>query len=255
MIEEEALTVLVVDDEEPARRDLLRMLRKVGGVEIAGEAADGPEAVKMIKKLCPDLVLLDIQMPGLDGFQVIGKLSGRGGLPSIIFITAYDEYALKAFEVHAVDYILKPVEEKRLVRAIERARRVRRGIEGGPDIEALLRTMGVSAQRLALKRGEALIMVDVEDVLYATVSSGEVRVVMRDFEGASSFRSLDEFQRELPAGCFFRVHRSYVVNMRQIHEITPWFSGGYRVRMGGGDGPVLPLSRSQARELRKILKW
>ncbi|MCK4237162.1 MAG: response regulator transcription factor [Candidatus Krumholzibacteria bacterium] len=255
MRENEVLRVLVVDDESPARRDIKRMLKKIVGVETVGEGRDGIEAVELIRELRPDLVLLDIQMPGLDGFQVLARLAGLRDFPSVIFITAYDQYALKAFDVHAVDYILKPVDEERLVEAIGRVRRVRKGLEGNPDLEALLQTIGALPKRIAVRCADSLVMVDADDILYATISSGEVRVVAREIEGTARQRSLDELQRELSPGRFMRVHRSYLANLRQIHEITPHFSGSYRLRMGGKGGPVVPLSRGQAKELKKVLKW
>jgi len=255
VIEKDCLRILVVDDEAPARRDLKRILGTIAGVEIAGEAHDGPEAVKLIKKLEPDVVLLDIQMPGLDGFQVVSRIAEGESVPSIIFVTAYDEYAIKAFEVHAVDYILKPVEEKRLAQAIGRARRIRGGAEASPDLKALLGTIGASSKRLAVRQGESLVMVDANDILFATVSEGSIKVVAREVEGSVGFRSLDELAKELAGRHFARVHKSYLANIDRIYEITPWFNGSYQLRMEGKGGPVIPLSRTHARELRKLLKW
>ena len=255
MVEKDRLRVLVVDDESPARKDLKRILGKLEGVEVAGEAHDGPEAVKLIRKLAPDVVLLDIQMPGLDGFQVVSRIADMEHAPAIVFVTAYDQHAIKAFEVHAIDYILKPVDEKRLAQAIERSRRIRRGAEPGPDLKALLGAVGASPRRLAVRQGESLVMVDVNDILYATIESGGVRVVARGIEGAVSFRSLDELEKELGSSHFMRVHKSYLANVSRIHEIMPWFGGTYKLRMEGKDGPVVPLSRAQARELRKLIKW
>jgi two-component system response regulator LytT len=251
----EALRVVVIDDEGPARKDLKRILGKLGDVAVVGEAADGPDAVKLIRKLEPDLALLDIQMPGLDGFQVLARLADMESLPSIIFVTAYDQYAIKAFDVHAVDYVLKPVEERRLAQAIERARRIRSGGEAGPDLAAMLAAVGAPAMRIAVRQGESLVMVDVNDILYATVSDGSIKVVAREIEGMASFRSLDELERELAGRQFMRVHKSYVANINRIYEVTPWFSGSYKIRMEGKGGPVIPLSRAQAKELRKIVKW
>ena len=255
MAEKERLRILIVDDEAPARKDLKRILGTIAGVEIAGEAGEGHEAVKSIRKLRPDVVLLDIQMPGLDGFQVVSRIADMERMPSVIFVTAYDEYAIKAFEVHAIDYILKPVEEKRLARAIERAQRIRKGAEAGPDLKALLDAVGASPKRLAVRQGESLVMVDANDILYATVSEGSIKVVAREVEGSVAFRSLDELAKELGPGRFMRVHKSYLANINRIYEIAPWFSGSYQLRMEGKGGPVIPLSRAQARELRKILKW
>jgi two-component system response regulator LytT len=194
-------------------------------------------------------------MPGLDGFQVVEKLAGLEEMPAVIFVTAYDSHALKAFEVHAADYILKPVDEKRLAQAIDRAARIRRGLEKRPDLDALLETLGTAPRRLAIRRNDSLVMVDVDDILFVTSSGGEVKIVTGELEGAANFRSLDELQRELPSAVFVRVHRSYVANIRTIHEIRPWFSGSYQMRMAHGEGPVIPLSRGYAKNLRKILKW
>ncbi|MCK4349245.1 MAG: response regulator transcription factor [Candidatus Krumholzibacteria bacterium] len=255
MPERETLGVLVVDDEKPARNDITRLLGAIEGFERVGEAGNGIEAVKSIKKIKPDIVLLDIQMPGLDGFQVLKKLAGIKEMPAVIFITAYDEYALEAFEVHAVDYILKPVEEKRLTRALDRAARILRGQQSPPDLGALLETINAGPERLALRREDSHVMVDVTDILYATSSGGEVKVITAEIEGTAGVRSLDELQAELPPRSFVRVHRSFLANISRIHEITPWFSGTYRLRMRDGRGPLIPLSRNYAKELRKILKW
>lgn len=255
MRESGRLRVLIVDDEKPARNDIARILRKIKSVEIAGEAGDGLEAVRAIENLRPDILLLDIRMPGLDGFQVVEKISGIEEAPAVIFVTAYDTHALKAFEVHAADYILKPVDEKRLAEAIERAARIRRGLEKRPDLDALLEALGDAPRRFALRKNDSLVMVDVEDILYATSSGGEIKIVTKELEGAASCRSLDELQRELPPSVFVRVHRSYLANIKQIHEIKPWFSGSYQMRMSHGKGPVIPLSRGYAKNLRKILKW
>lgn len=251
----ETIRLLIVDDEAPALKDLKRICGKLDGVEVVGEGTDGPEAVKLVKKLKPDAVLLDIQMPGLDGFQVVARIADMEQSPSIIFVTAYDHYAIRAFDVHAVDYVLKPVEEKRLAHAIERVRRIRGGAEPGPDLMALLAAVGASPRRLAVRQGESLFMVDADDVLYATVSEGSIKIVARGLEGTVSFRSLDELAKELSSKHFMRVHKSYLANIDRIYEITPWFSGSYQLRMEGKGGPVIPLSRAQARELRKLLKW
>jgi two-component system response regulator LytT len=255
MTDKDRLRILIVDDESPARKDLKRIIGKLDGLEVVGEASEGLEAVRLAQKLQPDAILLDIQMPGLDGFQVVSRLNDMERAPSIIFVTAYDEYAIRAFEVHAADYILKPVEERRLAQAIDRARRIRGGAESGPDLKALLSAVGASPKRLAVRRGEALVMIDVDDILYATVSEGSIKIVARGLEGAVSFRSLDELEREINSSRFLRVHKSYLANVSRIHEIMPWFGGTYKLRMEGKEGPVIPLSRAHARELRTLIKW
>lgn len=255
MVERKNLRILVVDDEQPARRDIIRILGKVRDVEVVGEAEDGREAVELMKTIRPDIVLLDIQMPGLDGFQVIEALPAEEPLPSIIFITAYDEYALKAFEVHAVDYLLKPLDEKRVMEAIERVRRVNNMDVNGPDIKAMLESLEPGRGRLAVNCGDRLVALDLDDVYYVTISAGDVIVAGKEIEGRTSYKSLDELQSELPSDKFIRVHRSYLANIGKIYEILPRLGGSYNLRMGGRNGPVIPLSRSRAKELRKILKW
>ena len=251
----EPLRVLVVDDEKPARRDLVRLLAGLGGFELAGEAGDGAAAVEMIRRLRPDIVLLDIQMPGLDGFGVLAALAGEQRRPAVVFVTAYDQYALRAFEVHAVDYLLKPVDEERLRGALGRAAEQAAGKGGGRDLRALLYSVGVLPVRVPLLHGGKVILVDAQEILYAGVSDGEVTVVTEALTGVSTRRSLDELQQELPAGMFMRVHRAYIANILKIREIVPRGGGAFNLRMGSPDGPVIPLSRQQARELRRVIEW
>ncbi|MBN1163783.1 MAG: response regulator transcription factor [Candidatus Krumholzibacteriota bacterium] len=251
----ESFTILIVDDEAPARRDIRRMLGKIKGIKIAGEGKDGLEAVKLIRKLRPDLVLLDIQMPGLDGFQVVKEFINDRDIPAVIFITAYDQYALQAFEVHAVDYLLKPVDEKRLYESINRIMTRKNDRTRAPELEMFLHSMGVVSSRLALRRGQNLIMIDVDDIVFATVSEGEVTVVTSTLQGVPRFRSLDELKEHLPANLFLKVHRSYLANLKKISEIVNDANGNYQLRMEDKGGSVIPLSRLQARKLRKILKW
>ena len=247
------MKVLIVDDERPARRDLTRILGKIEGFEKAGEAGNGLKAVEMIRDGTPDIVLLDIQMPGLDGFQVLGKLGEAGDIPPVIFVTAYDQYAIRAFDVHAVDYILKPVDEDRLREALGRARDRAQGKTPRQDLDDLLLSVGALTQRVPVRRGSGVVMVDVQEILYACVSDGEVSIVTGDLEGISSRRSLDELQSELPAGMFMRVHRAYLANVYRIREIIPWENNSFRIRMGSDDGPVIPVSRANARELKRRL--
>jgi DNA-binding LytR/AlgR family response regulator len=249
----ETMKVLIVDDEKPARKDLTRILGKIEGFDKAAEAGDGIEALEKIRDLSPDIVLLDIQMPGLDGFQVLGRVGEGGEIPPVIFVTAYDQYAIRAFDVHAVDYILKPVDEDRLREALGRARERARGTMPKQDLDELLLSVGALSQRVPVRRGAGTVMVDVQEILYACVSDGEVTVVTDDLEGTSSRRSLDELQSELPAGMFMRVHRAYLANVYRIREIVPWENNSFRIRMGTDEGPVIPVSRANAKELRRRL--
>jgi DNA-binding LytR/AlgR family response regulator len=175
-------------------------------------------------------------------------------VPPVIFVTAYDQYAMRAFDVHAADYILKPVDEARLREALMRARERARGKIPRQDLGELLRSVGALAQRVPVRRGGGVVMIDIQDILYACVADGEVSIVAADIEGESPRRSLDELQAELPSGMFMRVHRAYLANIYRIREIIPWETGSFRLRMGGDDGPVIPVSRANAKELKMRLR-
>ncbi|HEM46519.1 MAG TPA: response regulator, partial [Alphaproteobacteria bacterium] len=245
-------TVRISAEREGSR---LRLVVRDDGVEVAGDAADGEEAARLVRQLRPDLLLLDIQMPGLDGFGVLERIGDVESPPAVVFVTAYDEYAVRAFEVNAVDYLLKPIDEERLAEAVERASRIARGLEARPDIEELLSTIDAAPRRFALRGADRLVMVDLDDILYATVEDGDVVVVTAEVSGVVSCRSLEEFLSWLPPARFVRVHRSFVANLGAIREIVPWTNGSSRLRMGAADGPVIPLSRAHTRELRRRLNW
>jgi DNA-binding LytR/AlgR family response regulator len=251
----EPLKVLVVDDEKPARRELSRLVGRIEGFEVAGEAGDGEKALDAIRRGSPDIVLLDIQMPGLDGFRVLASLGEGDPRPAVVFVTAYDQYAVRAFEVHAVDYLLKPVDEDRLRAALARAAKQAAGAAPASDIGDLLRGVGVVPVRIPLLHGGKVVVVDAQEILFAAVTDGEVTVTTAELEGTSPRRSLDELQQELPAAVFMRVHRSYIANIMKIREIVPRGGGSWSLRMGTADGPVIPLSRQHARELRSVLGW
>jgi len=250
---------LIADDEQLAREELHFLLRDMPEVEIVGDARNGLEAVELTRKLCPDIVLLDIQMPGLDGFQVVGRLLSGAHLPHIIFVTAYDEYALRAFEVNATDYLLKPVDQSRLEVAIRRAiDRIETAVHVDQKLQALLDTVRGDLQyvsRLPVQKGKHYVLLDAEDILYAHVLDGVVSVVTDEIEGLAKHRTLDELESDLDPRSFRRVHRSYLANINRIAEIIPRLGGTYWLRMDDTKGTQIPLSRSQARELRKVLRW
>jgi DNA-binding LytR/AlgR family response regulator len=256
------IRTLIVDDESPARDRLRRMLAGIEAVEIVGEAESGVQAVEMIEQQNPDLVLLDIQMPGLDGFEVIEALEER---PAIIFVTAYDEYALRAFEVNALDYLLKPFSQERLERAIRRAWEevteerdfaARWSSTRLPSLLESLADQGRYATRLAVQdcrggRGRIRVL-DVDEVDWIHTEREEVFVHV----GAEAYpirRTLSELEARLDPARFFRAHRSAIVNLDRVQEIIPWFKGSHRLRLT--TGAEVDLSRRRARALRDILRW
>jgi two-component system, LytTR family, response regulator LytT len=261
----DTLRVVVVDDEQLARQELCYQLQQRDDVEVVAEAANGPEAVAAIDRHEPDLVFLDIQMPGLNGFEVARQLLERGDdVPALVFVTAYDQHAIEAFEVNAVDYLLKPVEGGRLEQALQRARR-RRGSDRsgqppGPlndQLERIVKLMAgrhVRRDQVAVKVGERFMLVQAEDIIFASLADESINIVTGNVAGTSNYRTLDDLQARLDPDLFWRVHRSHLVNINKIKEIVPWFSRNYILRMKDAKGTEIPVSRSQTKRLREYLK-
>lgn len=250
------LRALVVDDEQLAREELCFLLESVPAVEVVGQASNGLEAVELFERLSPELLFLDIQMPGLDGFQVVRELMGRAELPQFIFVTAYDRYAIKAFEVNAVDYLLKPVEKARLKEAISRTSS--RDAGGSPiksQLERLLGALerGSTLKQLVVKVGDRFLLVASQDLIYASVEDGVVTIATDRVTGASNVRTLEELSARLDPAVFWRVHRSYIVNLQRIKEVIPWFNRTIQLKMADRAETEIPVSRSQTRRLKNHL--
>jgi two-component system response regulator LytT len=224
-------------------------------VEIVATASNGLEAVQLIMDLEPDLVFLDMQMPGLDGMGVIRKLHEKEiPLPYFVMATAYDQYAVEAFKWEALDYLLKPVEKERLSQAIDRARK---GIAEKQKIApAELPAPKPSLQRtkLLVKNNQRNFIVDAQDVVYATIEDGLITVVSSSLEGQSNYRTIEELQSNLDPDMFWRVHRSYLVNIHRIKEVIPWFKSSFQLRMDDKKQTEIPVSRVQTKRLRALLK-
>jgi two-component system LytT family response regulator/two-component system response regulator LytT len=259
---------VLVDDEQLARDELGFLLGQTGGVTVIGQAVNGVDALTTIDRLRPDVVFLDVQMPGLTGFEVARRMIDAESPSHIIFVTAYDQHAIEAFEVNAVDYILKPVDPVRLEVAVQRARRLI-AFERAPDIAAgaagvttaqlekiveLVAERKSHRERLALKVGERFLLVQAEDIVYASLADDVITVVAGRHIGASNYRTLDELQERLDPAVFWRVHRSHLVNINKIKEIVPWFHRNYILRMKDEKGTEIPVSRTQTRRLREYLK-
>jgi DNA-binding LytR/AlgR family response regulator len=247
------IRTLIVDDEAPARDRLRRLLSAMDQVEIAGEAEDGAQAVEAIERLSPDLVLLDIQMPELDGFGVIEALEHP---PAVIFVTAYDAYAIRAFEVHALDYLLKPYSRERLEQAIGRARdKLDKEQDLGAQLSPLLESLtaeGRHLTRLAVRDRDRIRVLDAEAVDWIGIEEEQVMVHVGD-QVYPIRRTLAELEARLDPDHFFRAHRSAIVNLDRVQEVIPWFKGSHILRLTSG--AEVDLSRAQARALRKILGW
>jgi len=261
------LRAVLVDDEQLARDELGYLLGQVGNIDVIGQAGNGVEALVTINRLQPDVVFLDVQMPGLTGFEVARRLI-EGRSPShIVFVTAFDQHAIEAFEVNAVDYLLKPVEQARLELAVDRARRrisiervAANGTPAGVNNEQLERIVQLVAdrqsrrERLAIKVGERFLLVQAENIIYASLADDGIMVVTDQHTGISNYRTLDELHERLDPNVFWRVHRSHLVNINKIKEIVPWFSRNYLLRMKDEKSTEIPVSRTQTRRLRDYLK-
>ena len=251
------ISAVLADDEQLALDELSYLLKDFPEIDIAGTACNGLQAVEAIDHLEPDLVFLDVQMPGLDGMGVIRRVRGQGGYqPYFVLATAYDQYAVEAFRLEALDYLLKPVDKERLAQTIERAQKwiSERAKTAGP----------VSAEpggKPALQRTKVLVksqgrnfIVDAQDIIYATIDDGLITVVTTGMEGISNYRTIEELQSNLDAEAFWRVHRSYLVNINRIREVIPWFKSSFQLKMDDKKQTEIPVSRVQTKKLRVLLK-
>jgi len=252
------LHAVVVDDELPAREELCFLLGQIEGLKVVGQADNGVSALTLIEDVQPHVAFLDIQMPGLTGFEVARLLLDKSSAAHIVFVTAYDQYAVDAFDVNAVDYLLKPVEQARLDQAIQRVRH-RMSLEQPRDdrFDALVRMMADRQGRreqLALKVGDRFLLVQADEVIFASLDGDTIQIATGQLVGTSNYRTLDELQARLDPDVFWRVHRSHLVNINKIKEIVPWFSRNYMLRMKDGKATEIPVSRSQTKRLRDYLK-
>jgi len=247
------MSAIIADDEPLARDELRFLLGEIGDVEVVGDAANGFEAVDLIRKLDPVLAFLYIQMPGLDGLGVVRRLRDDGvGLPHIVFSTAYEQFAVEAFRLKAMDYITKPVERERLEETIEHARRLVSDRMAEPPPSPAPRPGAFT--KLLVRSGTRNLIVDPQELTYATIEGGVITLVTLQAEGQSSFRTLEELQAALDPDLFWRAHRSYVVNVNRIREVMPWFKSTYQLKMDDKKGSEIPVSRMQSRRLREMLK-
>jgi two-component system LytT family response regulator/two-component system response regulator LytT len=270
------LSALIIDDEQLAREELAYLLAELGGVDVVAQGANSIEAVELIEEHHPDMVFLDVQMPGLDGFAVIERLlalRAKAGaeaepLPQIVFATAYDQYAVRAFDVNAVDYLLKPFDRARIEQAVERVKGRLAGNTTGslPDsqvesqLDALLRLLnrpqGASRTpqpaKLIVQLQSRLLLIDQAEICFAAIDDGVIRVVTQAFEGQSKCRTLEELLDLLDPAVFWRAHRGFVVNINHIREVVPWFKSSYQLRMNDKKQTEIPVSRAQTRRLREL---
>jgi two-component system LytT family response regulator/two-component system response regulator LytT len=271
-----SLTALIIDDEPLARQELQYLLEHAGGVEVLAQGTNGIEAVDLIRTHKPDVVFLDVQMPGLDGFGVLKKLLDRKvPMPQVVFATAFNQYAVRAFEVNAVDYLLKPFDRKRVMQTIEKAQ-VRQSAQSEPasgaqqsagtndaaaKLDALLKLVEEQSQapaakvitgKVVVRAQNRLLLVDQKEICFASIEEGTITVVTPTVEGHSNCRTIEELQSQLDAEMFWRAHRSYLVNIQHIREVVPWFKSSYQIRMDDPKKTEIPVSRAQTKRLREL---
>jgi two-component system, LytTR family, response regulator len=257
-----AINTIIVDDEKPARDELAFLLKAFPEINVIGQGRNGVEAVALIKEHAPDLVFLDVQMPGLDGFGVLKKLVERKmKVPHVVFATAFDQYAVQAFDVNAVDYVLKPFDKARISKAIARARREIEAQDSPADrLEQLVNQLGAgkpaSTQpvKLLVKSQQRMLLVDATDFIFASIEDGLISVSAKDCEGTSNYRTLEELNAAVDSDSFWRPHRSYLVNIHHIKEVVPWFKSSYMLKMSDKKQTEIPVSRVQTKRLRELFK-
>ncbi len=247
---------LIVDDEQLARDELSYLLKDFPEIEILDSASNGIEAVKLIEQLEPELVFLDVQMPGLDGLGVIGQLREKGGpLPHFVLTTAFDNYAVEAFRLQALDYLLKPIEKERLAESIERIRKTIGEKQQSEEKPSVAQPQPSSQRtKLLVRNNNRNLIVDARDMIYATIDDGLITVVTSQFEGQSNYRTIEELQSNLDPNVFWRVHRSFLVNINKIREVIPWFKSSFQLKMDDKKQTEIPVSRIQTKRLRALLK-
>ena len=287
-----SITALIIDDEQLAREELEYLLREEDDIDVLAQGRNGIEAVELIQSHQPDVVFLDVQMPGLDGFAVLKRLIELGNgrdrrpLPQIVFATAFDQYAVRAFDVNAIDYLLKPFDHARVIQALDRVRQRfydstphemqassdderparSRDESTGTRIEALLKLMEqqqastrpqsthLQSGKIVVQAQSRLLLIDQKDICFAAIDEGTISVATPSLEGQSKCRTLEELLDLLDPNIFWRAHRSYVVNINHIREVVPWFKSSYQLRMADKKQTEIPVSRAQTRRLRELFK-
>ncbi len=252
------ISSVIVDDEQLASEELLYLLKDFPDVEVVATGSNGFEAFDLIEKLEPDLVFLDVQVPGMDGLTVIRKLREKEiPLPYFILATAYDQYAIEAFTLEAMDYLLKPIEKERLALTIDRARRAigEKAKTAQQELPAaVISRSALQRTKLLVKSNNRNFIVDAADVIYATIDDGLITISATHIEGQSNYRTIEELQSNLDPEVFWRVHRSFLVNINRIKEVIPWFKSSYQLRMDDKKQTEIPVSRVQTKRLRALLK-
>ncbi|WP_105614066.1 LytR/AlgR family response regulator transcription factor [Vallitalea okinawensis] len=250
------MRVILVDDEKPALEELEYILKSFGDIHIAGKYTDPVKALEDIKDLKPEVVFLDISMPEMDGFLLADAIMKLDDSIQIVFATAYDEYAIQAFDINAVDYIMKPFYEDRINKTIQRIRKGmgNRSNENNDNIKNAIKGHSLKkCNKLAVWLNDRIILINQCNILYCTVKDGATYIITKDNEFYVP-DTLSKLEEQLECQHFFRCHRSYIINIEQIEEIIPWFNNTYNVKMFGCDEKV-PVSRRHIKDFKNIFNF
>ncbi len=248
-----ALTCLIIDDEAPAREELAFLLSRIRDVRVIGEADTPRTAIEKISTLKPALIFLDIQMPGGSGFDVVAALQEMPDPPLVVFATAFDQYAVRAFDEKALDYILKPFEADRVAKAVRRA--VAQRQHNTPrDLSDLLSALSSvpKCQKIPVEHNGRIRLFDPADIVYISTEDKQTRVHSREKHfHAHTNPSLDALEQRLSSASFFRPHRSFLINLDQVSEFYPWFNGRYELVMNTADSTKVPVSKKRVKSFKE----
>lgn len=260
------MRIMIADDEQPARDELKYLLSKIKGVKVVGEAVNGEDTLDKVRELCPEVLFLDIEMPDASGLEVARKIAKENIDIAVVFATAYNQYAINAFEVNAVDYLLKPFDEQRLIETILRLNR-RLGYENSKNASFNEKSMsneflnrldqiysilqpGMGISKLKVEENEKIYLIPVQEIIYATIEERLVRIITEKKSYLTHY-NLNELECTL-GQMFLRVHKSYLANLNKVDSIIPWFNNTYNLVMY--DGSKIPVSRTFVKAFRKRLR-
>jgi len=244
------LKALIVDDEYPARKELRYMLEQFDNIEVVGEAANAREALKLVSALDYSIIFLDIEMPGMNGLELSTLLQEHPKRPYVIFVTAYEEYAVKAFEVNAIDYILKPFDEKRFYQSMQKLfTLVEKNKQSKQEASS---TIIPNLGRLPVERDDKTLLIPEEDIIFAFTENENVYLKTTNEKLLSKY-TLKELENKLSDKSFFRTHRRFIVNLNKVEEIIPFFNGTYNLIVNDDERNEVPVSRNQAKKLKRFL--
>jgi DNA-binding LytR/AlgR family response regulator len=252
------IRTLIVDDEAPARSELRYLLEKIPEIRVVGEATNATEALELIKVLNYDLVFIDIQMPGLSGLDVVATFKDLDRAPAVVFVTAYGEHAVKAFELDAVDYLVKPIDEDRLQKAVDKAsaRIGKQAVTAAPKIEtksvAMQEQSVIDIERIPVESRGKTLLLPMQDIVYISSRNDIVFVHTADSTYITRF-TLKTLEERLETKQFLRVHRGYIVNLRHVLEIVPMYGRSYVLKVRGNQKNEIPVSRRRGQKLKSML--